>query len=262
VLRTQTGFYAGAVSFSEQVAVYKCLARHSPALDRELQGLTVLAVQGGNLPGIVTRVRPVTSLKDLTGLRLRAPAELMGLLESLGADPVNMPMGSVYSSLARGVIDGVVAPLDTLRSLHLAEVAQHYTSLAVPRGAYPARAIRTQRLAQLPHALAALLRASADVWEAALAHELAQAQHGGEAYARERGISLHPLADSEQQAFDRAYNASARERAQELRQRGIDGEALFAAARGWVAQLRSPAPPAAHVSALCPDGHPLSMATQ
>ena len=38
-----------------------------------------------------------------------------------------MPMGEVYSALAKGVIDGVVAPADTLRSLHFAEVAHYFT---------------------------------------------------------------------------------------------------------------------------------------
>ncbi len=64
----------------------------------------------------------------------------------LGADPVNMPMGEVYSALAKGVIDGVVAPADTIKSLHFAEVARHFTTIRFSRGAYPARAMSDARL--------------------------------------------------------------------------------------------------------------------
>jgi TRAP-type C4-dicarboxylate transport system substrate-binding protein len=230
VLRTQTGFYAGARDFEQQVSVYKCLQESFPEFRDELVGLTVLAVQGGNLPGIVTRDTRVRGLRDLAGLRLRAPNELMELLEALGADPVNMPMSDVYASLARGVIDGVVAPLDALRSLHLAEVAHEFTRLTIPRGAYPARAIRDQRLHSLPAPLQTLLRDSASVWEGALARELVQAQAGGLTYAKEHGIRLSDFPAEDQLAFDRAYNAAARARARALH----GGEAMFEAAQRWI----------------------------
>ncbi len=89
----------------------------------------MLAVQGGSLPGIITRDRPIRSLADLQGLRIRAPTELLTVLRELGADPVNMPMGEVYSAMTKGVIDGVIAPADTFRALHFAEVARYYSTL-------------------------------------------------------------------------------------------------------------------------------------
>lgn len=236
VLRTQTGFYAGAHSFEEQVSVYKCLAARFPAFGAELSGLHVLAVQGGNLPGIATRDARIRSLHDLKGLRLRAPSELMELLEQLGADPVSMPMGDVYASLARGVIDGVVAPLDALRSLHLAEVARHFTRMAIPRGAYPARAIREQSLLRLPAPLQQLLRDSGAVWEDALARELSHAEAAGLTYAEHNHITVSDLPSADRAAFYEAYNQAARTRARALQ----TGEAIFDAAQHWVATLRTP----------------------
>lgn len=254
-LRTQTGFYAGAEHFEEQVAIYKCLSQHYPVFDEELHGLTVLAVQGGNLPGIVTRSAPVSNLTQLRGLRLRAPAELMELLSTLGADPVNMPMGEVYAALARGVIDGVVAPLDALRSLHLAEVAHHYGALAIPRGAYPARAIRSARLQQLPAALQDLLRDSTPVWELALERELADAQRSGLDYAKRHGIQVTHFTPEDQSAFNAAYNRAAGERARALVQRGVAGDAIFAAAQAWIARVRAqplPKPVSRTFARVCP----------
>ena len=141
LIRIQSGFYSGVRSIEQQVALYHCLADGNPEFARELEGLKVLAVQGGSLPGIITRDRPVATLEDLRGMRIRVPTELLNVMRDLGADPVNMPMGDVYSALAKGIIDGVVAPTDTFRALHFSEVARYYTPLAVPRGAYPARAM-------------------------------------------------------------------------------------------------------------------------
>ena len=238
VLRTQTGFYAGARDFREQVSVYKCLAERFAAFDAELPGLSVLAVQGGNLPGIATRDAPIRSLSDLAGLRLRAPSELLELLQSLGADPVTMPMSDVYASLARGVIDGVVAPLDALRSLHLAEVAHYFTRMAIPRGAYPARAIRNESLARLPAAMQRIIKESRPVWEAALARELSQAEAAGLTYAAEHQIAVSDLPAPDQAAFNKAYNKAARTRARALQ----NAEAIFDAAQTWVAALRAETP--------------------
>jgi TRAP-type C4-dicarboxylate transport system substrate-binding protein len=249
-LRTQSGFYAGAASFETQVATYKCLAQRFPVLDGELSGLRVLAVQGGNLPGVVTRDKPIQSLRDLAGLRLRAPAELIEVLHTLHVDPVNMPMGDVYSSMAKGVIDGVIAPPDALRSVHLAEVARYYAQLAIPRGAYPSRAISTQALGRLPPDVQSILLASGPVWEAALAREVTAAMQGGRAYALEHGMQFTTLPDSEQRAFADVYNAAALDSARRLAARGIDGEAMFKRAQAFIRSLRNPALPL--TAAVCP----------
>jgi TRAP-type C4-dicarboxylate transport system substrate-binding protein len=90
------------------------------------------------------------------------------VLKTLGADPVNMPMADVYSALAKGVIDGVVAPADSLRSMHLAEVGRYFTRLAIPRGAYPARAISHAALQRLAPDLQRLLLASGAFWESSV----------------------------------------------------------------------------------------------
>jgi TRAP-type transport system periplasmic protein len=245
-LRMQTAFYAGASSFEQQVAVYKCLARQFGALERELRGLRVLAVQGGSLPGVFTRERAVRSLDDLRGLRLRAPSELLGVLKTLGADPVHLPMSEVYSALAKGVIDGVIAPSDTLKALHFAEVGHYFSQLAIPRGAYPARAIALRALRRLPPDLQQLLSASSGFWEAALARELELAARSGSEFGRAHGVSFLSMPAAEQLRFDVAYNRAARETAQQLDRRGVDGSALFERAQALI-PLLGPTPQAQEV---------------
>jgi len=231
LIRIQSGFYSGVDSIEAQVALYRCLEQHTPQIEDELHGLKVLAVQGGLLPGVVTRSRPVRSLEDLQGLRLRAPTELLRVLERMGADPVNMPMGEVYSAMAKGVIDGVIAPPDTFASLHFAEIASYYSTLSVPRGAYPARAMSRERWDQLSPAHQAVLERGVAVWEAALAEENRAAGERGLAEARKRGVQFATVTPAEQERFDRLYLDDARLNARELERFGIDGPATFALAR-------------------------------
>jgi TRAP-type C4-dicarboxylate transport system substrate-binding protein len=234
LIRVQSGFYSGTTTVAQQVALYRCIERSSPQFAYELEGLKVLAAQGGSLPGLITRERPVRSLADLAGLRLRAPSELLGLLQGLGVDVVTMPMGDVYPALAKGVLDGVVAPLDTFRSLHFAEVAQYYTELVVPRGAYPARAMRQQRWDSLTAQQQAVLEAGITVWEEALARMTDEATLEGRALALAEGVEFFPLAAGEQERFDELYRQEAEHSASALARYGIDGHAVLAVARASV----------------------------
>lgn len=235
LLRAQAGFYVGMDTFEQQTAFYRCLAELHPQFDRELRGLKTLAVQGGNLPGIITRDRPVRTLDDLRGLRLRAPSELLSVLEHFGADPVDMPMGEVYSALAKGVLDGVVAPADTLRSLHFAEVAKYFNTIKIPRGAYAARAMGLKRWQQLTDQQRALLERSTAVWERALAEELKRADAAGFERGREFNVQFHEISAADQERFDRVYAADSETRAAALARYGIDGLAVFRDARATAA---------------------------
>jgi TRAP-type C4-dicarboxylate transport system substrate-binding protein len=235
LIRIQSGFYSGADTVEKQVALYRCMAAAHPQFDAELKGLHVLAVQGGSIPGILTRERPVRTLADLRGLRLRAPTELLSVLKNLGADPVNMPMGEVYSALAKGVIDGVIAPADTFKSLHFAEVAKHFTTLDVPRGAYPARAIRTARWEALDAVDRAVLDEGVAVWEAALASQTRKALDEGYALARHDAVEIRGVDPQEQQTFDALYLRDAERNARSLERYGIDGISVFRTARASLA---------------------------
>lgn len=235
MLRTQSGFYSGVASLEDQVQIYDCLAGEFSAFGDELRGLHVLAVQGGNFPGVLTRSTPVRTLADLRGLRLRAQSDAIDVLRELGADPVSMPMGEVYSALAKGVIDGVVAPADTIRSLHFAEVARHFTALKFSRGAYPARAISDAAWQRLPPDLRQLLAAAKPVWEQALAEQIAQAERDGFAFAAQHGVEVIRVPAAEQQRFDALYNRAALKQARRLATFGLAGEPVFRRAQGLIA---------------------------
>jgi TRAP-type C4-dicarboxylate transport system substrate-binding protein len=242
MIRAQAGFYVGATTFDEQVAIYRCMAETDPQFGHELRGLKVLAVQGGNLPVIITRDRPVKSLRDLQGLRLRAPSELLAVLEHFGADPVDMPMRDVYPALAKGVLDGVVAPMDTFRSLHFAEVTRYVTQIAIPRGAYAGRAMSERRWNSLSQEHRRIIEASIAVWEDALKRELLAAEAAGIEAARDAGVVVNTVSAEDQAAFDEVYARDGEARARDLARYGIDGMQSFHRARAYAAQLGSPSP--------------------
>lgn len=72
--------------------------------------------------------KPVKTLEDLKGLKIRAVGQMTDIIKLLGGLPVPLPMGDVYDALRRAVIDGVTVDLSTLKFWKFAEVTKYVTA--------------------------------------------------------------------------------------------------------------------------------------
>jgi TRAP-type C4-dicarboxylate transport system substrate-binding protein len=80
-----------------------------------------------------TNKKPVRTLEDLAGMKIRATGLVADVLKALGAAPVPLQMPDVYESLKRGVIDGAMVDLSPLKYWKFAEVVK-YTTASWPLG--------------------------------------------------------------------------------------------------------------------------------
>ena len=96
---------------------------------KELADVHFLAFAAGCGPRyIITRSKPVLRPEELKGLRLRCVgAQQVQQLKLWGAIPVAMPMGEVFESLSKGVIDGGILPGEALKGFKLADVTKYLT---------------------------------------------------------------------------------------------------------------------------------------
>jgi tripartite ATP-independent transporter DctP family solute receptor len=74
----------------------------------ESHGFVGLAFYDSGARSIYNSVRPVTSIADLKGLRIRVQQseQMVTMIRSLGADPVELPYGQVLTGLSTKLIDG------------------------------------------------------------------------------------------------------------------------------------------------------------
>lgn len=77
---------------------------------------------------IQTVSKPVKTLEDLKGLKIRATGATSDVVKALGALPVPLEMPDVYESLRRAVIDGIMVDLSTLKYWKFAEVEKSVTA--------------------------------------------------------------------------------------------------------------------------------------
>ena len=72
--------------------------------------------------------KPVRTMADLKGLKLRAPTRQTNkFIAMLGATPVSMPVPQVGDAMSKGVIDGAVVPYEVVPSVKLQELAKFHS---------------------------------------------------------------------------------------------------------------------------------------
>jgi TRAP-type C4-dicarboxylate transport system substrate-binding protein len=75
-----------------------------------------------------TITKPVKTLDDIKGLKIRAVGQMTDIIKALGGVPVPLQMPDVYESLMRAVIEGVTVDLSTLKYWKFAEVTKYVTA--------------------------------------------------------------------------------------------------------------------------------------
>ena len=79
-------------------------------------------------PGLFHTKKPIRSLEDLKGMKIRAGGgRNLDMVKTLGGAPVGMPMGDSYDALSKGVVEGLLSPFEALVGWKLAEVVKYTT---------------------------------------------------------------------------------------------------------------------------------------
>ena len=69
--------------------------------------------------------KPINSLADLNGKKIRSSATPVPFLKSAGASPIGMPPPDIYTALERNVIDGYILPAETIRDFGLIKPSKY-----------------------------------------------------------------------------------------------------------------------------------------
>ena len=78
-------------------------------------------------PGLLHTQKPVRTLEDLKGMKIRATGLSAKVVKALGAVPVAMPQGGTYEALQKGVVEGTFGPMEVLKGWKQAEVIKYTT---------------------------------------------------------------------------------------------------------------------------------------
>jgi len=112
---------------ASSVAIWKTYEKF-PAFQNEYASTKLLALSA-HTPGFFATVKkPIKKLSDLKGLKIKTASSFTtDALQLFGAVPVTQPVTETYTSLERGVLDGVVNPFDGMVIFKLHERLNYYT---------------------------------------------------------------------------------------------------------------------------------------
>jgi TRAP-type C4-dicarboxylate transport system substrate-binding protein len=124
----------GDSSTSVSVAYQRIHQRHLAKHD-EHKGVRVLAVFTHGPGQIYTTKRPIRSVTDLEGLKIRVGGGMVNdVAKALGTNGLLKPAPESYEILATGVADGVLFPAESIAAFKLVGLIKHAT--LVPGGLY------------------------------------------------------------------------------------------------------------------------------
>lgn len=93
---------------------------------KELSDVEVMYLHAHG-PGILHTKKPVKNLDDLKGMKIVCHGLSAKVVGALGATPVAMPMPERYDALQKGVAEGGVNPIESLKGWKLGEVVKSTT---------------------------------------------------------------------------------------------------------------------------------------
>ena len=206
----------------------------------EFKDVQVLALQVHG-PGVIHTIdKPVKSIADLKGLKVRAPTrQATKLLASLGATPVGMPLPSIPDSLSKGTINGCVIPWEVVPSVKVHELTKFHAEFDPAGGAlYTTTFVMAMNKAKYNSLPADLKKIIDNNSGMATSAWLGKVQQGGDVAGRkaasDRNNTIFTVSATEAQEFRRKSRAIEVEWVEDMNKRGFDGRKLLDGARALI----------------------------
>ncbi|MCJ0763713.1 TRAP transporter substrate-binding protein [Variovorax terrae] len=206
----------------------------------EFKDVQVLALQVHG-PGVIhTSDKPVHSVADIKGLKLRAPTrQVTKMLGFLGATPVGMPLPGIPDALSKGTINGCVIPWEVVPSVKVHELTKYHAEFDPAGGClYTTTFVMAMNKAKynsLPPDLKKVIDNNSGMATSAW---LGKTQQGndpvGRKSASERNNTIFTINAAEAQQFRRTSRFVEIEWVEDLKKRGYDGYKLLETARALI----------------------------
>ncbi|MEP4523346.1 MAG: TRAP transporter substrate-binding protein, partial [Alloalcanivorax venustensis] len=150
--------------------------------------------------------KEINSLEDIKGLKIRAPGLAGEVMQRIGATPVQMPGGEVFTSMQTGALDAAdwVGPYNDLTfGLHKVAKYYYYPGWQEP-GAMLELMINKEKWDALPEDLQAIVKSAAEAENQHIYDEFtARNAEALKQLVNEHGVELRRLPDEVLQALEK-----------------------------------------------------------
>jgi TRAP-type C4-dicarboxylate transport system substrate-binding protein len=192
-------------------------------------------------PGVIHTVdKPVKSIADMRGLKLRAPTrQVTKLMGVLGATPVGMPLPQIPDALSKGTINGCVIPWEVVPAVKVSELTKFHAEFDPAGGSlYTTTFVMAMNKAKYNSLAPDLKKVIDNNSGVATSAWLGKVQQGNDALGRktasDRGNTIYTVSAVEAQEFRRKARTVEVEWVEDMNKKGFDGKKLLDTARSLI----------------------------
>lgn len=205
----------------------------------EFAGVHVIALHTHG-PGLFHSKDPINNLEDLAGMKVRGGSRIISdMLAKLGAEPIGMPVPQTTEALSKGVIDATTVPWEVTPSIRIAELVKNHTGFTSQYGLYTQTfgfVMNMDSYNNLPDDLKAVIDANSGLETSRMfGRVMDNGDATGLSIAVNAGNNVVQLDEAETQRWIEAAQPTIDQWFADVEAQGIDGKALYEAARAAVA---------------------------
>jgi TRAP-type C4-dicarboxylate transport system substrate-binding protein len=150
-------------------------------------------------PGILASKKPVRTLDDMKGLKVRATGLSTKIVAALGGNPQAMPQGDTYEALQKGVVEATFCPIETLKGWKQGEAINFVTDSSAIGYTTAMFVVMNQKAwDKLPADIQKVFTETSQEWVAKQGAAWDQADNEGRAFVEELKREIIPLSPEEQ----------------------------------------------------------------
>lgn len=188
-------------------------------------------------PGFLHTKKPVATVEDLKGMKIRCTGLAAKIVTALGGTPVAMPMGETYDALSRGVVDGSMAPIESLQGWRWGEVVKSSTECY--GAAYSTAffvAMNKAKWNALPADVQQTIEKVNEEWIPRTGKSWDDMDKAGKAFAAGRGNQIVTLTPEENARWAKAVQPILDEYVKNMKEKGVPGAEALAFCQGFLKQ--------------------------
>ncbi len=190
----------------------------------EMKNVHVLYIHGHG-PGILASKKDVSSLEDMSGLKVRATGLSAKIVDRLGGVPVAMSQGETYEALQKGVVEATFCPMETLKGWKQGEVIESVTdSSAIGYTTSMYVVMNKAKWDSLPDDIKSVFDSVSKKWVDKHGEAWDVADQEGKEYVESLDKKFLPLADGEQEKWVAAVEPVVDEYIKAAESKGLPGK--------------------------------------
>jgi TRAP-type transport system periplasmic protein len=213
------------VPLKDSPKVFKAVRKKFPEIDAEYKGLKPV-FSAGLKYDLIAR-KPIRTLNDFKGLRVKTLGEIVNVLKDLGMEGIASPMSEVYMNVQKGVLDGAFVPYSTLKDFKFAEVTKYMTNIDFNRAHMGNRAICLASYNKLPADLKKVIDNSLEWWGDEADKDVVANEMGGMDYGKKNGVEFIDLPKADKAKFEDLVYQEGVKIAKKLDEKGLPGTKIL-----------------------------------